>query len=224
MDRNYLLKGDKSSVGGVVTEGIESTFNDDMPLAFIGAAVSCPACNTIGHVIAKGPRWPDDLMGKQAALDGDLCGCQCSPPPVMIAPNAGMVQSFEPGELAAMGYHPDGSLVAAVAGLVGLAGASLASNAPAGAGATDSSIQTSLGNAQPFEYQSSSPDGDGVLLAGAEGTPGNNQAQNKQFKAVVNALGLDKNQARLLHEEISGEGLGFHEIMERAQDMFGGSE
>jgi hypothetical protein len=41
---------------------------------------------------------------------------------------------------------------------------------------------------------------------------------------VVKAIGLDQRQARLLHEEISGEGLGYHEIMERAQDMFGGSE
>jgi hypothetical protein len=27
-------------------------------------------------------------------------------------------------------------------------------------------------------------------------------------------------QSRQLHDEISGEGLGFHEILERAKDMF----
>jgi hypothetical protein len=42
------------------------------------------------------------------------------------------------------------------------------------------------------------------------------------YKAVVKGLGLDKNQARLLHEEITGERLGYHEMMERALDMFGG--
>ncbi|WP_159835872.1 hypothetical protein [Burkholderia sp. 8Y] len=59
------------------------------------------------------------------------------------------------------------------------------------------------------------------LLAGGEGTPGNNQAQNKQSKAVVKALGLNKDQAQELHMEISRQGLGYHEIMERALDMFG---
>jgi hypothetical protein len=83
---------------------------------------------------------------------------------------------------------------------------------------------TPLGDAQPFEYTPDALSGNVVELAGGEGTPGNNQAQNKQFKAVVKAIGLDQCQARQLHEEISGEGLGYHEIMERAQDMFGGSE
>jgi hypothetical protein len=81
-----------------------------------------------------------------------------------------------------------------------------------------------LGGAQSFEYGEDAPAGDVEQLAGGEGTPGNNQAQNKQFKAVVKAMGLDQRQARQLHDEISGEGLGYHEIMERAQDMFGASE
>jgi hypothetical protein len=83
---------------------------------------------------------------------------------------------------------------------------------------------TPLGGAQPFQYGSDAPAGDIEQLAGGEGTPGNNQAQNKQFKAVIKAMGLDQRQARQLHDEISGEGLGYHEIMERAQDMFGASE
>ena len=81
-----------------------------------------------------------------------------------------------------------------------------------------------LGGAQSFEYGEDAPAGDVEQLAGGEGTPGNNQAQNKQFKAVVKAMGLDQRQARQLHDEISGEGLGYHEITERAQDMFGASE
>lgn len=83
---------------------------------------------------------------------------------------------------------------------------------------------TPLGDAEPFEYIPDALSGNVEELAGGEGTPGNNQAQNRQFKAVIKAIGLDQRQARQLHEEISGEGLGFHEIMERAQDMFGGSE
>ncbi|CAB3791178.1 hypothetical protein LMG28614_03242 [Paraburkholderia ultramafica] len=83
---------------------------------------------------------------------------------------------------------------------------------------------TLLGDAQPFEYGEDMPAGDDIELAGSEGTPRNNQAQNAQFKAVVRALGLDPSQARQLHDEISKQGLGYHEILERGQDMFGGGD
>ena len=52
-------------------------------------------------------------------------------------------------------------------------------------------------------------------------TPMNNQEQNKQFKAVVKELGLDKGQKRQLHDEISGQGFGYREILDTARDMFG---
>ncbi|WP_241495782.1 hypothetical protein [Paraburkholderia monticola] len=83
---------------------------------------------------------------------------------------------------------------------------------------------TPLGDAQPFDYQPDMPDVDAVQVAGSEGTPRNNQVQNKQFKAVVKALGLNKNQARQLHDDISKQSLGYHEMLERGQDMFGGSD
>ncbi|MGF6259388.1 hypothetical protein OKW49_000289 [Paraburkholderia youngii] len=78
-----------------------------------------------------------------------------------------------------------------------------------------------LSNAQPFDYQPDMPDGDAMQLAGADGRPGNNQAQNKQFKAVVKALGLNKDQARRLHYDIQEDDLEFHGMMERALDLFG---
>ena len=52
-------------------------------------------------------------------------------------------------------------------------------------------------------------------------TPMNNQKQNAQFNAVVRELGLDKRQQRQLHEEITGRGFSFREIMDIARDMFG---
>jgi len=52
-------------------------------------------------------------------------------------------------------------------------------------------------------------------------TPMNNIRQNAQFNAVVRELGLTKDQANKLHRAISGEGLGFREIMETARDLFG---
>lgn len=53
------------------------------------------------------------------------------------------------------------------------------------------------------------------------GTPGNNRAQNKQFRDVVKKLKLNKEQQRELHDEISGENYGYQEILETAKDMFG---
>ncbi|WP_081765258.1 PAAR domain-containing protein [Robbsia andropogonis] len=203
MRRNYLRQGDQSSAGGVITEGIPDAFNSGVPIAFVGAAVYCPACKTVGHVAPAGPRWPGKMMGKQVALHGDICICKCSSSPTMIAPDPSMSQSFDATQLASLGYDEYGSPTATQT-------------------ATDA--QTPLGGAEAFEYPSPSVDRDGFLMAGAEGTPGNNQAQNKQFNAVVKQLGLDKRQARLLHEDITGENLGYHEIMERAQDMFGGGE
>jgi hypothetical protein len=47
----------------------------------------------------------------------------------------------------------------------------------------------------PVEYKPDAPSGDVEQVAGGEGTPGNNQAQNKQFKVVVKALGLNRDQA-----------------------------
>ncbi|WP_233831976.1 PAAR domain-containing protein [Paraburkholderia sp. ZP32-5] len=178
MRRNYLLQGDKSSVGGVVIEGIDGMSNDGRLLAFIGAAVSCPACNTTGHIVAAGPRWPGNLMGKEAALDGDLCACHCSPQPTMVASNASMGQSFETGELAAMGCHPDGSLIAVAAGLAGAGAlaASQASGPSSGAGVADASPQTPLGDAQPFEYHASQS-GSAVQTEAARGVSEEDEAE-----------------------------------------------
>ena len=67
------------------------------------------------------------------------------------------------------------------------------------------------------------PNGSGgcVQNAADDGTPGNNQAQNKQFRDAVKALGLNQDQARQLHDEISGQNYGYHEILQIGQDMFG---
>ena len=49
--------------------------------------------------------------------------------------------------------------------------------------------------------------------------PGNNQAQNKQVDNLTK--GLNKNQKEIVHREITGEGLGYHEIAEVIKDLFG---
>ncbi|MFV0425212.1 MAG: hypothetical protein ACK5K7_06630 [Bacilli bacterium] len=50
--------------------------------------------------------------------------------------------------------------------------------------------------------------------------PMNNQAQNKQTNDVARELKLTPKQARELHDEVSGEGYGYHEILQIAKDMF----
>jgi len=79
-----------------------------------------------------------------------------------------------------------------------------------------------LGNAQPFGYKPlDAPNGDVEQVAGSNGRPGNNQAQNKQTNDVARILRLTPDQSRLLHDELDREPpMGFHGIMERAKDMF----
>ncbi len=49
-------------------------------------------------------------------------------------------------------------------------------------------------------------------------TPGNNQAQNKQVRDA--GKGLTKDQKRIVHDEISQQGYGFHEIVDIINELF----
>jgi uncharacterized Zn-binding protein involved in type VI secretion len=109
MKRSYLKVGDKSSVGGTVVEGIALTTHHGTQLTFLGAIVVCPACKSSWVIAEKGPRWPGEMMGKRAALEGDICICNCNPPPVMIASQTIMTMSFESNDLVLMGFSPTGS-------------------------------------------------------------------------------------------------------------------
>ncbi|WP_408583786.1 PAAR domain-containing protein [Paraburkholderia tropica] len=95
MARNYLTLGDRSSAGGIVTEGIPQMLHMGKQVTFVGATVTCPACNSTGAIVAEGQRWPGSVMGKQLALDGDLCACKCYPLPKMIAGQTMMTMGFE---------------------------------------------------------------------------------------------------------------------------------
>ncbi|WP_013591187.1 PAAR domain-containing protein [Paraburkholderia phenoliruptrix] len=109
MRRFYLKVGDKSSTGGTIIEGIPSCTHHGTPLTFLGAQVVCSACGSTGRIVPKGPRWPDNMMGKEAALDGDLCACNCYPHPVMLASQSTMSQSFESHHLTDMGFACNGT-------------------------------------------------------------------------------------------------------------------
>jgi hypothetical protein len=47
-----------------------------------------------------------------------------------------------------------------------------------------------------------------------------NRRENKMVRDIVVRLGLNKDQAQQLHREISGQGLGYHDILQIAVDMF----
>lgn len=108
MQRSYLKVGDKSSAGGTVIEGIPSVTHEGVELTFVGAQVSCPACKSVGHIVAKGPRLPGSMMGKTRALEGDICLCKCSPPPVMIASQSVMSETLQGHEMALQGFAANG--------------------------------------------------------------------------------------------------------------------
>lgn len=225
MRRRIAVVNDSLSSGGQVLDYAQNggfTF-DSRKVALIGGRAHCEACKSDG-VIAKagGPaRLGFGGMG-EVALDQDIVRCQCAVPPTISASLAG--ESWCDDEIERLGPVSDtesGSAVAAVAGVALSASLGQRSGEQS---MQQSSSSTPLGDAQPFTYQPDSPSGDdAVQLAGSEGTPGNNQAQNRQFRSVVKTLGLNKDQAQELHQEISGQGLGYHEIMQRAMDMFGGA-
>ncbi|HBL58646.1 MAG TPA: hypothetical protein DDZ80_09055 [Cyanobacteria bacterium UBA8803] len=62
---------------------------------------------------------------------------------------------------------------------------------------------------------------------GGGGTPGNNQAQNRQFRGAVQEIErrigrkLSKDEIRQLHDTITGQNYGYHEIVEEGIGMFG---
>lgn len=114
MRRNYLKVGDKSSAGGTVVDGVPQTTHHGTELTFLGAQVVCPACKSTGRIVQKGPRWPGTMMGKEPALEGDICVCKCDPPPVMISSQNTMYESFDSHALASMGYGPAGNYLADV--------------------------------------------------------------------------------------------------------------
>ncbi|QBQ99054.1 PAAR domain-containing protein [Paraburkholderia pallida] len=103
--RRYLLRlGDKSTVGGVVIEGMERSTHLGRPLTYIDAKVLCPVCNTTGVIGWKGPHRSATMMGRQQALEGDVCICMCDPPPIMLASQDTAWHEFAAHEMEGAGY------------------------------------------------------------------------------------------------------------------------
>ncbi|HEF5153694.1 PAAR motif family protein [Burkholderia multivorans] len=80
MNRRFILRGDKTDRNGVVVDGIANTSFQGQPVAYLGAA-----CGTTGVIISDGTPRLMTMMGKQVALEDDLCQCRCDPLPKLIA-------------------------------------------------------------------------------------------------------------------------------------------
>ena len=107
--KRYLLKvGDQSTSGGTVVEGIDCRRHHGTPLTFVGAKVACTACRSTGVIVAQGPRHDDSFMGKQSALEGDLCVCKCTPTPTMVASQRDSSHTFTAQELVRKGFDASG--------------------------------------------------------------------------------------------------------------------
>jgi hypothetical protein len=61
--------------------------------------------------------------------------------------------------------------------------------------------------------------GDNEIDKQRKGTPGNNQAQNKQTRDAANKYKLNKDQKRQLHDEVTGQNYTYQEILEIAKEI-----
>ncbi|WP_080406117.1 PAAR domain-containing protein [Burkholderia ubonensis] len=177
MRRRILIQGDKTTVGGVVLDGVQSGFNGNIPIAFHGSTIWCPVCKTNGRLVNDGPRRPMSFNGVQVALENDLCVCKCTPPPRLIASTDNMSMSFEANELSSMGYQADGSSIgasalSAVAGLGGAAAVAFVSMQDSVPNQAQSFADSStpLSGAQPYEYSDGAP-ADAIDVAGISLSP-----------------------------------------------------
>jgi uncharacterized Zn-binding protein involved in type VI secretion len=110
MRRNFIKEGDKTTSGATVIEGFENDFHHGVLLTFVGAKLFCPTCKSLGVILGIGPRFPDNWMGKEQALEGDLGACKCEPTPHLIASQNDTYEEYTADELAQTGCGPNGEL------------------------------------------------------------------------------------------------------------------
>jgi uncharacterized Zn-binding protein involved in type VI secretion len=85
-ERACILRLDRTTAQGTVLDDIDDTGVGERGMSYLGARIQCPACSTVGHIQANGPRAEEDAIdGKMPALEGDFCRCKCSPMPQLIA-------------------------------------------------------------------------------------------------------------------------------------------
>jgi len=82
--RYNIVDGDKTTADGIAIASSDSCLNMGKALVMLGDYAECPKCNSKGRIVGDGPRRPTRLMGKQPALNNDLCMCSCKEKPRLI--------------------------------------------------------------------------------------------------------------------------------------------
>lgn len=108
MKRYFIRVGDKTTADGIVTQGEDNFKHHGVSVSYHGAAIYCHGCKTVGHICSVPPYRPFSILGKQVALDNDICICKCSPPPRLIASQNTAFMSFDGEELSKMGFSSNG--------------------------------------------------------------------------------------------------------------------
>ncbi|WP_175686945.1 PAAR domain-containing protein [Burkholderia anthina] len=112
MKRYFIRIGDKTTTGGTVTQGEDFFKHDGKAVAYEGAEVYCNACASVGRIANVPPFHTMLLVGKQVALENDICICNCDPPPRLIASQSTGSMSFEHHEPVHHAFHIDGNPLA----------------------------------------------------------------------------------------------------------------
>src|SRR5271167_1354531 len=118
MRRSYIKKGDQTTSGATVTQGIEGVRHHGMTLAFLGAEVYCPRCESTGRLVGKGPRYGHTWMRKQPALHDDLAMSKREPTPRVSASQHTMFETYEAADLVKMGFAPNGDALSSAAPII----------------------------------------------------------------------------------------------------------
>ena len=74
MGRAIIRKGDRTSHGGIVIQGVDSFIVEGQPIALIGHAVHCPKCSGTPTIV-QDSQVPTSFMGMPVALDGMKTSC-----------------------------------------------------------------------------------------------------------------------------------------------------
>jgi uncharacterized Zn-binding protein involved in type VI secretion len=87
VERAFIKQGDRTTVGGVVIEGMEDMEHEGRCLSFLYAKVWCPVCKTDGRIFPRDGLSREDfrMMGREPALEFDICQCKCDPKPLVLA-------------------------------------------------------------------------------------------------------------------------------------------
>lgn len=85
MPRYDICNGDTTTAGGTVIATDDRDTLRGRALAYEYDSVWCPKCNTTGRIVCIERRHDTGRKGRQPALSGDLCICECNPHPLLIS-------------------------------------------------------------------------------------------------------------------------------------------